>query len=51
MGSYAGEIPQAATKAEKDKRIEGSIGVGRFTPGTHQQGHQTLYKETQNMCG
>ena len=53
VGSYAGEIPQSATKAKNDKIIEGRIevGMGRFTPGTHQQGHQKLYKETQNMCG
>ena len=37
VGSYAGKIPQSATKAKNDKRIEGRIGVGmgRFTPGTH----------------
>ena len=53
MGSYVGEIPQSATKAKNDKRIEGHIGVGmgRFTPGTHQQGNKKLYKETLNMCG
>ena len=47
MGSYAGSIPQSATKAKNDKIIEGRIGVGmgRFTPGTHQQGNQKLYKE------
>ena len=51
VGSYAGEIPQSVTKAKNDKRIEGHIGVcmGRFTPGTHQQENQKLYKETQNM--
>ena len=27
MGSYAGEIPQSATKAKNDKRIEGRIEV------------------------
>ena len=33
VGSYAGEIPQSATKAKNDKIIEGRIGVGmgRFT--------------------
>ena len=38
VGSYAGEIPQSATKAKNDKRIEGRIGadMGRFTTGTHQ---------------
>ena len=43
----------AKTKAKNDKKIEGRIGVGmgRFTPGTHLQGNQKLYKETQNMCG
>ena len=53
MYHYAGEIPLSATKAKNDKRIEGRIGVGmgRLTPGTHQQGNQKLYKETQNMCG
>ena len=52
VGSYAGELPQSATKAKNDKRIEGRIvGMGRFTPGTHQQGSQKLYKETQSMCG
>ena len=40
MKSYAGEIPQAATKVKKDKRFEGRIvvGIGRFTLETHQKG-------------
>ena len=40
MESYAGEIPQAATKAKNDKRFEGRIAVGiwRFTLETHQIG-------------
>ena len=40
MESYAGEIPQAATKAKNDDRFEGRIAVGilRFTPKTHQKG-------------
>ena len=40
MKSYAGEIPQADTKAKNDKRFEGCIAVGivRFTLETHQKG-------------
>ena len=39
MEGYAGEIPQAATKAKNDKRFEGGvgIGIGRFTLETHQK--------------
>ena len=38
--SYAGEIPQAATKAKNDKRFEGRIAVGieRLTIETHKKG-------------
>jgi len=40
LESYAGEIPQSATKAKNDKRFEGRIalGIGRFTLETHQKG-------------
>ena len=50
-GSYAGEIPQSATKAKNDKRIEGHIDVdvGRFTSGTHEQSHQTLQKHSEHV--
>ena len=51
VGSYAGEIPQSATKAKNDKRIESRIGVGmgRFTPGTNQQGNQKLYRDSEHV--
>src|ERR1043165_2086622 len=44
--SYAGEIPQSATKAKKDKRIEGrmEVDVGRFTSEAHRQRHQNFTK-------
>ena len=47
------EIPQAATKAKNDQRIEDHIRVdmGRFIPEIYQQGHQKLYKETPDMYG
>jgi hypothetical protein len=53
VGSYAGEIPQFATKTKKNKRIERRIEVdmGRFTSGTHQQGHQKLHKKIKKICG
>ena len=40
MESYAGEIPQAATKARNDNRFEGriAVGIGRFTLETHKKG-------------
>ena len=53
--SYAGEIPQSATKAKNDHRIfieEGiSLDIGILTSGTRQQGHKNLYQKTQNMRG
>ena len=53
VSCYAGEIPQFATKTQNNERIEGRIGVdmGRFTSGTHQQGHQKLYKKIKKICG
>ena len=53
MGSYDGEIPQSATKARNDKRIEGHIevDVGRFTSGTHQQRHQNFTKRLRTCMG
>jgi len=52
VGSYAGEIPQFATKTKNNNRIERHIGVdmGRFTSGTHQQGHQKLCNETKTIA-
>ena len=40
MESYAGDIPQAATKAKNDKRFDDriAVGIGRFTLETHQEG-------------
>ena len=40
MESYAGEISQAATKDNSDKRLEGriAVGIGRFTLATNQKG-------------
>ena len=40
MKSHAEEIPQAAGEAKNDKRLEGhiAVGIGRFTPETHQKG-------------
>ena len=37
MKSYAGEIPQATTKAKSNKRVEDRIGVGfgRLVLGTY----------------
>ena len=39
MESNAEEIPQAAAEAKNDKRYEGciAVGIGRFTPETHQK--------------
>ena len=41
------------TKPKNNKRIEGRIGVDleRFISGTHQKGHQKLFKETKKICG
>ena len=52
-GSYVGEIPQSATIAKNDKRIEGRIevDVGRFTSGTHEQRHQHFTKWLRTCVG
>ena len=52
-GAIAGKIPQSATKAKNDKRIEGRIevDVGRFTSGTHQQRHENFTKRLRTCVG
>ena len=46
-------MTQAATKAKNSKKIEKRIGadMGRFNPGTHKQGYQTLLqRDSELVC-
>ena len=53
MVSYAGEIPQAATKAKNDLRFEDriAVGIGRFTLETHQKGFLKRFRTCVSYTG